>query len=453
VSQHARVHALIALRDNLAAMRRGALVVAWLAAGCSDAQGVDIEIYAPGDVELDRVELFLAYEQCTTADCPNGVAWTEKERATGDIYFLRDERVIAARELGDRWVLHLEAAPRHQDPFWVGVVGYSGTTVKAVKVLRSVHIPTNSVEIWKVYLHDADPATTALAIAPSDGDQPYRAHVWAREPTPELAEPTGCLVYQKWDDTDGTWETEYFVPKSDPDCDGHTVECSGYWFDYKPLGRCVGDTGLQIADVCAVGTSPCADGVTSSRSCGEDTSRTFTCVPDAFCEHCGDSIPADTCIAKAVEAGITAGTLPRYACSLDTTIDGLPCSEHHVTLQLPFVNAMCGTPTMHYLDRPFTEGQSTLLFGTAPDEIKLSAKANPAGPCLLDIHWLGGPSSGFGAGLTFLLDVPYDNATRAIYPITINTTNTTVTCGLNPVATMCLVKGSPLDRVGRCAAK
>src|SRR5688500_3082970 len=285
-------------------MRRGALAIACMAAGCSNGQGVDIEIYAPGDVDLDRVELWLAYEQCSAETCPNGVAWSEKERATGDIYYLRDEKVVAARELDDRWVLHLEAADRHQDPFWVGVVGLAGADVKAVKVLRSVHIPTNSVEIWKIYLHDAEPATTQLDVAPSDAGRPYRAHVWARRPTPEIAEPTGCLVYQKWDETHATWETEYFVPKSDPDCDGHTVECSEHWFDYKPLGRCVGDTGLQLADVCGIGSSPCADGVNSSRACGEDTTRTFTCLPDAFCEHCSELIPADTCIAKAVEAGI-----------------------------------------------------------------------------------------------------------------------------------------------------
>lgn len=156
-------------------MRRGALVLAGLAA-CGGGIGVDIEVYAPDHVTLDRVELWLAYDACSSSDCPNGVAWSEPDRASGDIYFLRDERVVAAKQQDDRFVLHLEAVPGHQDPYWVGVVGYAGTEAKAVKVLRSVHIPTNSVEIWKVYLHAADPATTELSIAPSDSGQPYRAH-------------------------------------------------------------------------------------------------------------------------------------------------------------------------------------------------------------------------------------------------------------------------------------
>jgi hypothetical protein len=117
------------------------------------------------------------------------------------------------------------------------------------------------------------------------------------------------------------------------------------------------------------------------------------------------------------------------------------------------MGAMCGNPTMHYLDRPFTDGQSALLFGAAPDEVKLSAKLNQSAPCLLDIHWLGGTSQGFGDGVTFLLDVPYDNATRAIYPVTISATTTPVLCNGTPVVTACLVEGPTTDRVGRCAAK
>ncbi|HEY5944355.1 MAG TPA: hypothetical protein VIV40_02640, partial [Kofleriaceae bacterium] len=197
-------------------MRWGALFVACVAAACGGGTGVDIDIFVPDGVKVDRVELWVAYDDCS--DCPNGVAWTQTERTTGDIYFLRDEGLIKAEQKTDRWVLHLDVVPGNSDPPWIAVVGYEGGKATAVKVLRDVHIPVSKVVVWQVYLHAAEPATNDTTTPPpADGSRDYRAHVWARAPTPALAEPTGCLAYQKWNGA--TWNTEYFVPRSDPDCD------------------------------------------------------------------------------------------------------------------------------------------------------------------------------------------------------------------------------------------
>src|SRR5688572_20795401 len=152
--------------------------------------GIDIEIFVPDGTNVDRVELWVAYEYCT--DCPNGVAWTQTERATGDILFLRDEMLIKAEPIGEKWVLHLDADAADSEPHSIAVVGYEGTKVSAVRVLPDVYIPTSSVRIWRVYLAPAGLATTKVDLAPVDGID-HRAHVWAREPTPELTQPTGCL--------------------------------------------------------------------------------------------------------------------------------------------------------------------------------------------------------------------------------------------------------------------
>jgi hypothetical protein len=325
--------------------------------------------------------------------------------------------------------------------------------VVAVKVLRNVRIPASTVVTWQVYLHPAHEATTDLATPPSDPGLDHRAHVWARQPTTALAEPSGCLAYQDWDGT--TWDTEYFVPKTDPDCDGFPVEkeCSEYWFQYKPLGRCVTHAQNVIPTACVVGASPCADGVTSDKTCGPAQDRPITCLPDAFCNYCGDQIPADTCIAQAVEQGDAANALSHYHCNLDAQASGAPCADQHAAIQLPWVSALCGTPELHTLEKPFTEPQSSLTFGVAPNQVKFVPVVRPSAPCLVDLYWTGGTSEVFKDGITFLLEVPYDNSTRAVYPITVSPSGTVATCSINPVVNICQPSGPTNDHVGLCAAR
>jgi hypothetical protein len=433
-------------------MRWGALLVGCIVAGCGGGTGVDIDIFVPSSVTLDRVELWVAYDECY--DCPNGIAWTQTERASGNIYFLRDEKVIRAVQQGERWVLHLDATPGNNDPSWLAIAGFSGDKVVATKVLRDVRIPASTVATWQVYLHPADTATTDVLTPPADPDLDHRAHVWARQPTAGLAEPTGCLAYQKWDTS--TWETEYFVPKSDPDCDGVPVdkECSEYWYQYQPVGQCVSHSFTEVPNACAVGESACADGVTRDTTCSPDSERPFTCLPDAFCNYCGAEIPADTCIARAIEEGLTANALTHFECALDADANGAPCIEQHAAIQVPWVNAPCGAPVMYKLDQPFTNGQQTLVFGVAPDEVKLTAKLRASATCMVDIYWTGGTTATFKDGLALLLDVPYDNATRAIYPVIVRPSDLTVVCNSTiGLENTCWRLGPTSDNVGLCAAE
>jgi hypothetical protein len=432
-------------------MRRSSLVVAFVLAACNSGRGVDIEIAAPPSVAIDRVEVWVTYDECYDSSCPNGIAWTQGERADGYIRFLRDEAIIKAEPRGDRFVLHMEAAEGFADPSSIAFVGFSGDKAAGVKVLHYVHIPINSVEIWKVQLHAVDPATTDLDTPPaSDSANDYRAHVWARRPTSALAEPMGCLVYQAWDEYKHTWHTEYFVPDSDPDCDGQAIECSEYWYNYKPQGRCVTDTGLEMADVCGVGISACADGVSSSTTCSADPMLVFTCLPDDFCKHCDGEVPVDSCIEHAVGKGLEEGTLPHYSCAFDAPIESLPCPDQHVKLQLPLVQATCATPQLHYLDKPFAAGAGELVFGSSTNQVKISATV-PAGGCVAEIYWKAGKLDAFPDGITFLIEVPYTNGKNAMYPVTIRPSNQTITCASTPIGT-CVHVGPTTDRVDRCAA-
>ena len=60
--QHARVPALNVLRDIVATMRWGALLLACVLAACGGGTGVDIDIIVPGDAKITRVELWVAYD-------------------------------------------------------------------------------------------------------------------------------------------------------------------------------------------------------------------------------------------------------------------------------------------------------------------------------------------------------------------------------------------------------
>lgn len=430
-------------------MRGGALLVVCAVAACGGS-GVDVQIIAPDGMQLDRVELWVAYDPCY--DCPNGIAWqSDGERASGDIYYLRDEALVTAAPQGDRWVLHLEAVAGNRDPGWIAVAGFHGDQVAAIEVLRDVHIPSTTVAIWQVYLHAAEPASTDVTTAPSDAARDHRALVWARPPTPALAEPTGCLAYQAWNGD--AWDTEYFVPPSDPDCDGipPETECSEYWYQYKPLGRCVTDAGATLPGACVVGRSPCADGITSDRTCGEDPPALPTCLPDEVCSTCGDEVPADACVSDAIGAGIATDTLLHYHCYFDANGEGAPCPDQAALLQFPIANATCATPLLHYLDRPFTEPQSVLVFGTAPAQVKLSLTTDTSMPCHYALNWIAGTQDTFASGLTFLVEVPYTNGLRALYPVEILPSNQTITCTDPPAPHTCEPGGPTDDGLVRCA--
>lgn len=433
-------------------MRGGALLVVCAVTACGGS-GVVVEIFAPDGMQLDRVELWVAYDPCY--DCPEGVGWqSDGERARGDIYYLRDEALVAAAPQGDRWVLHLDAVAGNRDPGWIAVAGYHGDQVTAIKVLRDVHIPSTTVAIWQVYLHAAEPASTDVTTAPNDAARDHRALVWARPPTPALAEPTGCLAYQAWNG-DG-WDTEYFVPPSDPDCDGIPPdrECSEFWYHYKPQGGRCATSDPTLAGACIAGVSACADGVSTDRSCHEDPTQLATCLPDIVCEQCSDAIPVDDCVTSAVEAGVAADSTLHFHCGFDRSIESTPCQDQKALLRLPRdpvpAAATCGTIALHYLDQPFGTAASELVFGTQPAQATFEVSTTDE-TCVYELTWTSGNQQAFANPVTFLIDVLYTNGTHAIYPVQILPTGQTIDCSAVPPLHDCTAGGPLDDGVTRCA--
>ncbi len=438
--------------DSVEGMRGGVILVACLLTACGGS-GVDVEIFAPEGVELDRVQLWVAYDDC--GDCPNGIAWTASgDRASGSIHFLRDEALVSAEPHGDAWVLHLEADASEREPRWIAVAGYRGDQVAAIRVLRDLYIPSTTPAIWRIQLHEAQPASADVTSPPGDAARDHRALAWARPPSAASAEPTGCLVYQKWDGE--SWETEYFVPPSDPDCDGFPPEkeCSEYWFDYEPLGRCVTDAGPIVPEACMAGMSPCADGVTSDRTCSVETSQTQappTCLPDAVCAECADEIPADTCVGDAIEAAIANDSTLHFHCDFDATSEGTPCLEQKMLLKAPMLQASCGSGALHDLDRPFTDPRNALVYGVDAAQVTFTLTPGSV-TCQYVVTWTGGSNDTFANGITFLLEVPYSNGMRALYPIQVKPTNEPITCDPVPLPRTCEPGGPLDDGVVLCAA-
>jgi hypothetical protein len=441
-------------RDERADTLEGLMRALWilLFAACSGT-GLDIEIFVPDGAKVDRVELWIAYEHC--GDCPNGIAWTQTERASGDILFLRDERLVKAEPTADRWVLHLDADPDYSQPHSIAVIGYDGTKVSAVRVLRDVFIPTSSVQIWRVDLHPATAADTKLDVPPADPSIPHRAHVWAREPTPELPDPTGCLVYQKW--TGSMWNTEYFVPKSDPDCDGYAanLECSDFWYQYHPAASTCVTTELEPIGACTLGESLCSDGISSDTTCRVDTKRLTTCMPNAYCDECSGDVPADTCIEGATERAHNAGQLAHYDCQFGVQTTGMPCDGEFVELALPQSQAICTEIAMHTLAQPFSNPRTDVVFASSAAQAKFKAVLRPtAFACIVDIYWEGGHKDAIADGKLFLLEVGYSNMTRTLYPIWVSPTGNLITnCSTVTQPVACMYKGPTDDVFSACALR
>jgi hypothetical protein len=409
-------------------MRWGALLLVCIAAACGGT-GLDIDVYVPDGVRVTRVELWIAYYQCGS-ECPNGIAWTRIDRVPGDILFLADEKVIEAKADGDHYVLHLDAEPGYNTPHSITFVGFDGDNVTAVKVLRDTRIPVSHVKIWHVYLDPAGPVTTDQVTPPADPRIDQRAHVWARAPTVEIPRPTGCLVYQAW--SGSTWETEFVVPKTDPDCDGFPPEkeCNEFWFQYQQDGLCVSDTLLsELPRPCVLGNSPCADGVSNDKTCGHEPGGLVSCVPDVICDKCTGQIPAEPCAADAAKDAHVANTLFHYDCEADAAADGFNCIDQHSEVQLPYSNRICGTVSLHYGDKPFSEGQPALIYGSPPTNVRFTAVLRniTGSPCLVDIYWIGNAAA-FKDGVLFFLEIGYDNMTRAFYPIEYKKSNITLSC-------------------------
>jgi len=399
-----------------------------------------MQVFTEDGSKIDRVELYLAYEQCH--DCPSGVGWPgARSRPAGNIYYLKDEARVSAELQGDgTFALHLTAEPGYTDPPWVAVVGFVGDKPTAIKILRDVHIPRTRVDVWKVYLH---PATLASEDVSSAAPSPtYRALAWRRAPTSELPDPAGCVAYQKYDN-DG-WTTEYFVPESDPDCDGLEPECSPYWFAFNKdrlPASCVTASDTLLPGVCRVGITLCADGQTSSAACSDNVaSPGLFCVPGEVCASCDASIPVESCIGQTL--GATDSRAPYATCPFtydDTSVDKMPCSNsvHEATLSIPAMGSLCTAVAFHTLADPLANPSGELKLGIQTQTVFQVRLGLAHDPCEIKITWQQGSATPIVNGVRALLEVGYETGNRVLYPVELHAT-AGITCPAGTtIATTC----------------
>ena len=431
---------------------RAAFVVLCLAA-CSG-RGVEIEVFTEDGSKIDRVELYLAYEQCN--DCPRGVGWPgARSRPEGNIYFFKDEQRVAADVQPDgSFALHLTADTGYTDPPWVAVVGFAGDKATSIKILRDVHIPRTHVERWQVYLHPALLASEDVS-TPGPMSPTYRALEWRRAPTTELSDPAGCVAYQKFDQ--GQWMTEYFVPKSDPDCDGLEPECSPYWYafnkDRLPATCATASGDTTLPGVCRAGTTLCADGQTSSSACMPGV----VCMPSEICSSCSSDVPVDSCITQTLTA--TDSTAPYASCPFTpdaATTDKFPCtnSTNVATLDVPAMGSLCTAVAFRAMDDPLGNPSGELKLGDQLGTVFQVHLGTGRDPCQILITWQEGSATPFASGAKALLDITYANTKHVLYPVNL-TAAMPITCtGATTITTTCTneMRASTQDSMWRCVA-
>jgi hypothetical protein len=309
-------------------------LVAIVLAACNSGQGVDIEIHS--DKPMDAAELWLAYDYCRIDDSTkcDGIAWPgAQQRQSGLVFTLgSDEKVVRTQTVVDGVAeLHLETTADQSAPIAIAVVAFSGGEVVGARLLEDVEIPTDSQAHWRVELKDAsskasdDPTADPTKLSPQAPTT--NAMVWARNKSSTLPDPTGyagCLAYQKW--SGDAWDTFYFVPSSDPDCDGDPPDCNPYWYDASVANaRCVTNPEI-LPSVCALGSLACTS-ETERVGCAAQVppAGPLTCVGSAICEACGDSPDLPTCLRDQIAmASTNSVAVPMQRCLMQGTTD-TPC--------------------------------------------------------------------------------------------------------------------------------
>jgi hypothetical protein len=440
-------------------MHRGLLVIALLTA-CGSGTGLAIEIYPEDDAaKFDRVELFLAYDTCYESDCATGIAWpAQQTRPDGTIRLFRDERRIAAEydEKAQRATIHLTVSYGYQDPSALAIVGYKDKDIVAIKVIHDAHIPLATGEVWKVYLHHSIKASTVVDPQPDMPKDIFRALEWDRAPTVDNDDPAGCIVYQKWEE--GEWNTEYFVPKSDPDCDGKQPECSPYWYDFNLGGAhyaCAMTTDVELDGVCHIGSSACIDGRSATSECGPD-GLPRRCLADELCRQCSDAVPVESCLSRAFASPTTSdGTVMPYSeCAFHPNFDDpnkSVCSggDQKALLTMPVSGSLCTAVELHTLATPIAStGTADVVIGGTAD-VRFSAQITDAGTqCMIAIYWKSGSAIVFSSGVILIVRIAYANGNTLFYPVKLYPDDQS--CKTAGTLTNCVNKGPASDQMFRC---
>lgn len=372
---------------------------------CNSGQGVDVEVHS--EKSLTAVELWLGYDDCHLRDgvtnC-EGIAWPGASGiTTGKVLTLgEDEKVFRTEVIvGGVAQLHLEASAADSRPISIAVVGFSGTDVVSAELLKHVEIPVNDQVHWRVDLDAASPKATSDIMSNPAAAPTHNALVWARKPSSTVPDTTGysgCLAYQEWNGV--AWETTYFVPNSDTDCDGEPPDCNPYWYD-APISsaRCV--TNPQIAsNVCAVGSLSCRS-ETQDVTCSEQLPPTgpLTCVGSAICEACKDTTDLATCLKAQIPTSTTSSPpVPLLRCPMQGDPDS-PCINNSTTqnwsARFVIKGGTCApatngeTAVLRPVIMPFSGGTTSMMLSNATT-VSVHASGVAGSGCQIDLTYATG---------------------------------------------------------------
>jgi hypothetical protein len=419
-------------------MRGLAPAIAVALAACSNGVGVALEVTS--EVEIDRVEVFVATEQCHDDACEDGVGWHgDLERPAGPVYYMiDDEAVIATTQVeGDRFVLNLRASPSTASSPLIAVVGFRNDDAVAYQLLRDARIPVDHGERWSVVLEAASIAKPDATLQPPPSSPPRRVHAWKRERSPERDELSRCLVVQKWLADDQRWASAFIVPASDPDCDGLEPECRDHHANFNVNGEelaCVtSGPAKQFGDVCVLVGTRCADG-TNSGGCAyvEGGTGPLHCLPSGACARCAGR---DDDVASCLRGAIEDDQILHAPCAVSIdVVSGRGCGvtgggTASISIEM---RGSCVGSELRYAAAPLTSVPLPLV----ADQVRI-VEVRPQddfGVCRLELVWTGQASQGQIARFLAVLDT----GTNYLYvPVRLEFKPTPGTCSANTPADVC----------------
>lgn len=441
---------------------RGVIVVACAVVACGGT-GADIEVRSP-DVAIDTVELFIGGGLCLAPmsdhACASGVAWATAmtEQPAGTILLLADTQEFTTKMSGGVARFRLEATPGHTTVAGALAVGLAnGVPVASGRLDGQPSIPTDHAEIWQLSLTATDPVDDADPdAAPASTDLPKRVKVWSSpKRMPGL---TSCAMTQHWNGQ--SWDRTYFVPSNDRDCDGETIECDPYWYDFNAGGTatiCLDTQGPADQGTCTLGSALCADGTSASMSCMQ-SSQPEECFAGDICNSCTTSPSVDgDCVKQLIATAYAAvdtmsgtpPTVPIADCVFTPDITSMgPCTATATQqLELPADNLTCMNATLRPLMLPLQPvlPNPTML---GPANITVTASSSTGG-CQISFDWLEGVVAIPPTPMPYLLDVEYSNAKHVVLPVRLSfaPAATCATGGPN----QCQLYGSTDDMQFACA--
>ncbi|HEY0255453.1 MAG TPA: hypothetical protein VGC41_28180, partial [Kofleriaceae bacterium] len=275
-----------------------ALVAMLSLAACGDDTKLAIQVAAPDGVVT--VELLIDDHECT--DCDGGIGPpSTPDRVLGNVHVLAEDARFSATVDSDG-LATFGLTPSETGSPLVGrlaVVGYDATDQPIALYVDDTGFDL-STELGQIRRYELAPTQIDAKQSNTSG-----VVLWRADPA-----TAACLAIE----TDPQ-HVEFFVPPTDPDCDGVTgaAECDAHWYDYKQASADQACTAVDPTGACELGEiTACEDG----KSAGGCEPQNKFCFGDA---ECSDAQCAGNPFACIDLARLT--MLPFIECTIPITVD------------------------------------------------------------------------------------------------------------------------------------